>query len=77
MIKREGSIPVDEEAVAAALEILKLMPGGIEHVSVAVLTLLGRTMDPQDFAALQFEVEDAKRPRSDSRAPDMVRRKPL
>jgi hypothetical protein len=56
VFEHRSSIPVDEAAVAAALEILRLMPGGIEYVSVAVLTLFARTMAWQDFAALRLEV---------------------
>jgi hypothetical protein len=66
VIRREGSVPVDEDAVAAALQILRVMPGGIAHLSMAVLTLLGRTMAPHDFAALKFDLADGWRSAGDS-----------
>ena len=60
MFKHKGSIPVDEAAVAEALETLKNHTGGILNVSVAILNQLGSMMASEDFAALKLEVADAQ-----------------
>ena len=60
MFRREGSIPVNEAAVDRALEMLKNQPGGILHVTKAVLDQLAQTMAAHDFADLKLDVADAK-----------------
>jgi hypothetical protein len=53
-VPRKVSIPVDEAAVDAALAVIRMMPGGIEHVSVAVLTHFKAMMAEWDYEALRL-----------------------
>jgi hypothetical protein len=58
MIKREGSTLVNEAAVDQAMARIRRLPGGIEHVSEAVLDRLRYEMEPHDFAALKMDLAD-------------------
>ena len=60
MIKRQGSIPVNENEVRRALETLQNQPGGILNLGPAILNQVAQGMEPQDFAALKLDLADAQ-----------------